>query len=795
MDNISKLKRKITPLIHSSVQRKILEEANIVINNDYTLLDYLIDNNFLDSIVEGHDNSNQCLDLLDYLLTNNDNEAFQNILKKLIKRNCNFLFNLVIKYFFIDVALIIKLLHLYKNKKSVSNQQLKNIIEKRENKSWKYKSFYKYSLTHDQYTALEILLDYNHDDEIIDYLNDLNIFRKVSNEKRKVNYEQVKIIIDHGRLDILKILVSNGLNVTFSDRFNNPPLIYAIRAENYEIINYLTNYYSKIPKLPFQDLSNLIHHGKLDILKLLLRDKINIKLLNYKGKYDLKEILLKEALLSGKEDIVEYLMSCGVNDHYLEKLYKNDDLLKTIVISENTEILKIFIENDIDLNSKDKSGLSVLDYAIKYRKLNIIKYLMSIDVNNTSDLHNQILKDIMNGELDILKVLIDHQIPLDSYEWNHSSCFCITDHEVNTDFKNQYPSNSQIIEFLMDCGVDLHKEATNENKIIIEDKTIHHRGIDFLKILIKNNHKLHNKYDDQTIINIAFRSRNMNIIKYIIDDGKKIEIINQKIDLIKPLIEFNEVELLNYLIEHHLNINSMDDHGYTPFLYSIKCNNLNMMKYLINNGADIGSINDEIIKSIIQQDQLEILKFLVENHLDINDTKKFTELPLKHAIKEEKIDIIVYLINHNANLQFLYNDSNVINKLFDLSSKYNRLDIFEGLVVNDYNINSKNKEGCTLLIYAIQNQSIDLIKYLIHNGAEIQAVHEKMNIIHTLIHDCMDFMEVERNKLIRLLDILLSNYLDINRRDEEGNTILHYAITENKHIEIINYLIAHGAIE
>jgi len=795
MDNISKLKRKITPLIHSSVQRKTLEEANIVINNEYTLLDYLIDNNFLNSIVEGHDNSNQCLDLLGYLLTNNDQEAFQNLMKKLIKRNCNFLFNLVIKYFFIDAALIIKLLHLYKNKKFVSNQQLKNMIEKRENKSWNHKSFYEYALTHDQYTALEILLDYNHDEEIIDYLNDFNIFRKVSNEKKKVNYEKVKMIIDHGRLDILKILVSNGLNVTFSDRFNNPPLIYAIRAENYEIVNYLTDYYSKIPKLPLQDLSNLIHHGQLDILKLLLRDKINIKLLNYKGKYDLKEILLKEALLSGKEDIIEYLMDCGVDYHYFEKLYKKDDLLKTIATSENTGILKIFMENDIDLNSKDKSGFSVLDYAIKHRKLNTIKYLMSIDVINTSDLHNQILKDIMNGELDILKFLIDHHIALDSYEWNHSSYFCITDHKSNTDSKNQYSSNSQMIEFLIDCGANLHKDASNENKIIIEDKMIHHPGIDFLKILIKNNHKFTNKYDDQTMISISFQSRNMDIIKYMIGDGEKIETINQKIDLIKPLIEFNEIELLNYLIEHHLNINSMDDHRYTPFLYAIKCNNLDMMKFLISNGADIRSINDETIKSIIHQDQLEILEFLIENHLDINDINKFPELPLKHAIKEGKIDIIVYLINHGANLQFLYNDSISINKLFDLSTKYNRLDIFEGLISNGYNINSKNEEGNTLLIYAIQNQNIALIKYLIHNSAEIQAVHEKMNIIHTLIHNCMDFMEVERNKLIGLLNVLLDNHLDINRRDEEGNTILHYAINKNKHKEIINYLEAHGATE
>ncbi|ORX81226.1 ankyrin, partial [Anaeromyces robustus] len=63
--------------------------------------------------------------------------------------------------------------------------------------------------------------------------------------------------------------------------------------------------------------------------------------------------------------------------------------------------------------------------------------------------------------------------------------------------------------------------------------------------------------------------------------------------IIKNIISNNNLNLLKILVNYKFDINTKDDEGNTPLAYAIICSNLNIVDYLINNGADLYSINKE----------------------------------------------------------------------------------------------------------------------------------------------------------------------------------------------------------
>ncbi|ORX83059.1 ankyrin [Anaeromyces robustus] len=270
------------------------------------------------------------------------------------------------------------------------------------------------------------------------------------------------------------------------------------------------------------------------------------------------------------------------------------------------------------------------------------------------------------------------------------------------------------------------------------------------------------------------------MVKYLIDFGASISFVNNNIISIHPVIYWNDLELLKYLISQKLDINRQDKNGHSPLIYAIKRRNISIIQCLIEHGADIQLVNNQIkiIDSIIDHERLDILKYLVTKNLDINSQDEEGQTPLIHAIKRRKLDVMKYLIDYKADIKAVNDKIKVIDSVID----YNKLDILDCLVNKNLNINSQDEVGHTPLIYAIHRGNFNIIKYLIEHGADIQIVNRKIETLKTII---------DRGQL-NILDYLINKKLDINSKDKEGHTLLAYAIKSRK-IEVIKYLIDHGA--
>eukprot|EP00833_Pecoramyces_ruminatium_P000916 jgi/Orpsp1_1/1174948/evm.model.c7180000052063.1 len=186
----------------------------------------------------------------------------------------------------------------------------------------------------------------------------------------------------------------------------------------------------------------------------------------------------------------------------------------------------------------------------------------------------------------------------------------------------------------------------------------------------------------------------------------------------------------------------------TPLLTAIKFENINIIKYLIEHGADPN-----------QHQQYEKMG---ENIITLN--------PIICAIQQSNKNIIQYLVEEvGINIPLLDEKNHFI----IYAIKNSNFSIVKCLIKYHADINRKNEYGWTPLIQAMYKKplNIDLIKYLIENGADINAVDN--NNENALIHIIKFIKKKEngiRNKIIRYL---IYHGAKLNMKDMNENNVLN----------------------
>jgi ankyrin repeat protein len=158
-------------------------------------------------------------------------------------------------------------------------------------------------------------------------------------------------------------------------------------------------------------------------------------------------------------------------------------------------------------------------------------------------------------------------------------------------------------------------------------------------------------------------------VKQLVADGAD---VNQRdwretTSLLKAL-DKGKVDIACFLIEKGADIHARDSQGNNPLLYACKLNLLDMVQYLIENGASVDVRNkyghsailnacwqiggkDSICLSEVKRRQYEIVKLLVANGANVNDSiipHGYT--PLSMACVNDNIELVKYLIAHQAEI-------------------------------------------------------------------------------------------------------------------------------------------------
>jgi hypothetical protein len=152
-------------------------------------------------------------------------------------------------------------------------------------------------------------------------------------------------------------------------------------------------------------------HGHLEIVKLLIKYNININESNYRGNTG-----LIFAAFFGHYNIVEYLLENNVEINQIN--YNGENALIAACNNKQYNIIKLLIFAKIDINHTDNEGNNALLCSCKFENnLQIIKLLVMYgsDFNKINN-HKQypLIIACIYGNLEIIKYLLSINVNIDN---------------------------------------------------------------------------------------------------------------------------------------------------------------------------------------------------------------------------------------------------------------------------------------------------------------------------------------------------------------------------------------------
>lgn len=235
--------------------------------------------------------------------------------------------------------------------------------------------------------------------------------------------------------------------------------------------------------------------------------------------------------------------------------------------------------------------------------------------------------------------------------------------------------------------------------------------------------------------------------------------------------------------------------------------------YNINSNNTLKMIHMTDIHLACVENKYNIVEQLIKNTTYLNLKNNIGETPLFVSCKKNNINIVKLLINKGCDLNestfFKYTPLHIaaINKHYEIA----KLLIFHGAIMdkqNTYNGNTSLHEACT-------NGCIDIIKLFLKKQ-ELIFIKNKNNITPLFLINDDNILEsliisketdyiihvLCKNKKKDLLLLAFKNNLNINCKDENGNTALHNLsdninyeedLNNSNNIDLINLLIENGA--
>lgn len=545
---------------------------------------------------------------------------------------------------------------------------------------------------------------------------------------------------EHGSINIIKYLISQGINLNLKDRHGNTALIIAILNK------------------------------RKDIARLLLESGANVNEKDDKGQTALIKLVERNEYYS--EDLINLLLNYGAdlnikdNNGYSALNYAKDRAIKDF-LKKRIEKSKIF-KKAATLSSKKRvsqelfTAIANLDYE---KALELVKELLNIkvsfigiyDKNGNNFLHAAILvKDNnetqkLQEKLKIIGLLLSTSKGLITEKQNKVNGISAIE------LASQNPEIlKKLLSFKEKSVIRFKKDSTDQDKIKIGYEllqAVENQNIQEVKRLIETGANLNynENFKKQAPIYIAVQRKNMDIIKLLVDAGADLNVRNYEgwtplIYAVSSNEDETSLKIINLLLEAGADVNLSDNTGQTPIM-NVGYKPESILKLLLDYGADVNKkdkegktplmhIADTLGTPQMQKLNYNLAKMLLEAGAKVGAIDAHGKTALDYAknrnqniyklLKSEKIkpdlisaintgdydkvkDLIKQIIFDIQDKQ----DNNILHIAINASNNQNKIKIFE-LILNsistsgilDRLINQKNKNEKTPIELAANNPDI-----------------------------------------------------------------------------------------
>ncbi|KAG4099082.1 hypothetical protein H8356DRAFT_1390549 [Neocallimastix lanati (nom. inval.)] len=603
--------------IYEKLENIYKSPLSVAIANNYfkiaeILIEFGADINFINSdILESILNTKN----INFLIDKGFNKAI--LLKILIKSYRNSLLNYTLENYLFNKNFILKLIHFYRNKISISNQELSNIINTEKYNIDFYDFLYLYAIEFNNFMVMDLLF-YNDGREKNVIFN--NFYNNLQDKNIEINFKDGKCLFINNfnkyiekRNDIVQLVRNNNImDIKYYLKENNIKLMY---------FNNIYNKYNDLLKIYLEN------NDSLELINFLIKE-CNYENLNYYVCIDGKIVSLLYYILSkNKFQISDLLIKNGANinnEDFLIKLYERKHLNKLnlkYIVNSTYNISLNFIQKLIN----DRQ-LKILNIILKTYIFNnyFILYLLSIS-KNKKPLSSEQLNDIVNNEK--YKIIFDNSI----YK------LAIDEDDIeflNSIIINDFRENDEILKVLFQIF-----SQEKENNIFYKERERYLNTLKNEKVLIKIDEQFINNLNNidkyrQTIMNLVKSNNLTKLNNYIIKNKILFSNINNEVfDIliyaIKNLKEqLSSIEIIKYIISHYKSLNYCiyKKNKYilnymSPLLCALSERKFIIANLLLKNGVNVNyKIHDTDITDILYHDDNltgDILKYLIKNGYNV----------------------------------------------------------------------------------------------------------------------------------------------------------------------------------
>lgn len=446
--------------------------------------------------------------------------------------------------------------------------------------------------------------------------------------------------------------------------------------------------------------------------------------------------LLKKALdkVSTSEDFTHRALyvavAKGINDSRTNVARACDEVAFDSIQKKNMEIIQILLNNGANVNFTGNNNFcySAFAYACRSGNVDIVKMLQSHADFDTTDKYgrNPIQLAFRSGQEAMIELFLNN--PAYYAKINRS--------EPNN--QQQQPHGS---------------DKSNEMEII--DLTQDNEDIESIQCKERDNQE---KLSRESI-------NRLNLLNYAVSSST----------VPKSIVE--------RLVQLGANVNGVTPNGYTVLKCAILGGSLEIIKFLVENGADVNGVIEEKGNSelglAVLEGNVQIVELLLNCGADIY---RGQEYPLNVAAQKGHQEIVKLLLDSGANVQG--RDIDYIRPV--KTAAYAGQEKIVGFLLD---LGATDDE---LLECAIEQQNCDLVKLLLERGSDPSSYNYHYG---TVLIQAVDYTTKSGN--YEIINLLLDYGAQIDEvswpRDLFDRTALTYAVHGCHEGKIVKFLLGKGA--
>ncbi|XP_037461978.1 putative ankyrin repeat protein RF_0381 [Triticum dicoccoides] len=204
------------------------------------------------------------------------------------------------------------------------------------------------------------------------------------------------------------------------------------------------------------------------------------------------------------------------------------------------------------------------------------------------------------------------------------------------------------------------------------------------------------------------------------------------------------LEICKFLVEESgLDVDSASKTGETPMFYAALAGKVQVMRYLLDRGADPAVRDDNgstPLHYAAEEGHCEAVRLLLSKGVPV-DPVDHRGAPLHLAVAKDRVEVVKVLLEHGADLNKLIN---LILTPLLMAVVRNSLKCMKLLIEAGADLNARGNSGPTPLTQAVDDGSTDFVKLLLEAGADpnIPSEHGAIPVEQAAVHGRRDLVEV-----------------------------------------------------